>query len=287
MSYSLSLHPRQYNISCGDFLLSAVTLSSLPYAFRHWEQASQQPENRTWHRIAAVISAIPVLGALFGIIERIVHFVASILTSPSSLPSQKTSEKVFDPIVQLLGKERFDLLQRVEIPREKNEHFAKAIDRFAHTDAFKNQASIFIGEISDPYLTENQVFICKYTLFLTKEATKVEDFVWHDYFYIAWRTSSPEQEWKIYDTAPPDAVTLSVKDGATPNHSLQVGVMLLNNLPTISSDLPSLIRQQKKNFFSHATLKDRLPAFIQGSVQQKRSEERPSTDVLIFLGHVP
>ena len=72
MNYLLLTHERAYNLSFEDGLLSAATLlSGAPYAKRHWELSNRSEAHCLGHRIIAVLQALPVIGLLFCLIERI------------------------------------------------------------------------------------------------------------------------------------------------------------------------------------------------------------------------
>jgi O-acetyl-ADP-ribose deacetylase (regulator of RNase III) len=85
MSLSLETHTRAYGLSCNDCLLSLATgLSGAPYAKRHWE-LSHTSEHVWGHRIIAVLEAIPLFGALIGMIERIIVLVQNVLLKPKPI----------------------------------------------------------------------------------------------------------------------------------------------------------------------------------------------------------
>lgn len=72
MNYLLLTHERSYNLSFEDGLLSAATLlSGAPYAKRHWELSNRSAEHCLGHRVIAVLQALPIIGLLFSLIERI------------------------------------------------------------------------------------------------------------------------------------------------------------------------------------------------------------------------
>lgn len=80
MSFGLNPHYAAYEISRGGFALSLATLTSAVYAQRHWALStsnngdpSESEHAIVWkHRIIAVLECIPVLGALTGLVERVI-----------------------------------------------------------------------------------------------------------------------------------------------------------------------------------------------------------------------
>lgn len=93
MCFTLKSHYRGYHLSCSDGLLSLVTgLSGAPYAKRHWNM-SQEPgsKNICGHRFFAVLEAIPVLGGLAALFERIVVCASNrCFNKPQHLHSNST-----------------------------------------------------------------------------------------------------------------------------------------------------------------------------------------------------
>jgi len=90
MNYLLSNHERAYNLSLNDGLLSVCTIfSGAPYAARHWDLSNRSPQHCLGHRVIAILQAIPVLGLLFSLIERIAAWflVAQPLEQPIPLPA--------------------------------------------------------------------------------------------------------------------------------------------------------------------------------------------------------
>lgn len=75
MNYLLTTHERAYSLSFNDGLLSIF--SGSPYARRHWELANRFPEHALGHRVIAVLQAIPVVGLLFCLIEKVAAFFLS------------------------------------------------------------------------------------------------------------------------------------------------------------------------------------------------------------------
>lgn len=76
MNYTLTSTDRGYNISFYDGFISAITaFSGAPYSARHWDLSiTCKPEHRFGHRVIAAVQFIPVVGALAGLIERIVVY---------------------------------------------------------------------------------------------------------------------------------------------------------------------------------------------------------------------
>lgn len=76
MNYSLKMHEQKYDLSSYDILLSTCTgLSGAPYARRHWELAEKDAsETCLGHRIIAVFEAIPLIGGIAALLERIATF---------------------------------------------------------------------------------------------------------------------------------------------------------------------------------------------------------------------
>lgn len=69
---SLENHNKQYHLNAKEGALTAFTLSGAPYAKRHWQLAKGESTSRKWgHRIIAVIEAIPILGGIAALIDRI------------------------------------------------------------------------------------------------------------------------------------------------------------------------------------------------------------------------
>lgn len=92
MLYELSLnaHPLKYSTTGISFLeaLPVVVLSAFPYAQRHYQLSNQADCKHVWgHRTLAVLEALPVVGVLFGLIERIVAFVGKVFHKE---PAQET-----------------------------------------------------------------------------------------------------------------------------------------------------------------------------------------------------
>jgi hypothetical protein len=71
MGFYLHEHPKGYAFTGKDVLFSCVTgLSGISYAKRHWE-LSQNASNKLGHRIVAIVEALPVIGAIAAVIEKI------------------------------------------------------------------------------------------------------------------------------------------------------------------------------------------------------------------------
>lgn len=85
MNCSLTSHERNYNISLADGFLSTITLfSGAPYSKRHWDLSNKS--TACWgHRVIAVLEAIPVIGGLAALIERITVLVYHTF-NPSEVP---------------------------------------------------------------------------------------------------------------------------------------------------------------------------------------------------------
>jgi len=66
-SPSLNNHPREYHLSASDCLLSVLTLSSITYAKRHYELSKKSHG----HGCLIVLNALPVIGLITGLCERI------------------------------------------------------------------------------------------------------------------------------------------------------------------------------------------------------------------------
>lgn len=90
---SLENHSRQYSISLNDALLSVVTgLSGAPYAQRHWELSNKPECTCVWgHRTLAALEAIPVIGGLAALIERIVSWANTTFFANASPPPAPTA----------------------------------------------------------------------------------------------------------------------------------------------------------------------------------------------------
>jgi inorganic pyrophosphatase/exopolyphosphatase len=77
--FTLAKHGRTYQLSCQDKGISGVILlTASPYSFRHFDCAKEYKAGsfpNISHKVIAVVEAIPVVGALCGLIERIAHFV--------------------------------------------------------------------------------------------------------------------------------------------------------------------------------------------------------------------
>jgi hypothetical protein len=76
----------------------------------------------------------------------------------------------------------------------------KTIEDYRHSDAFKNEPSIFRLRIKNENGLSSEVMIIKYTLFVPKEAKLQEnDFVWHDYMSIQRNNSKHQLVNRIVD----------------------------------------------------------------------------------------
>lgn len=72
----LDTHHRKYNLSTSELLLSLATVSGAAYAKRHWELSQNISSTCVWgHRIIAAVEALPVLGALAALIEKLTFLV--------------------------------------------------------------------------------------------------------------------------------------------------------------------------------------------------------------------
>lgn len=76
MSCFLDSHKEKYNFTLGNSLFSVVTgLSGAVYSKRHFEISQNQGMSVWGHRTIAVLEALPVLGGLTALLERIAFFV--------------------------------------------------------------------------------------------------------------------------------------------------------------------------------------------------------------------
>src|SRR5690349_4610889 len=74
---SLYLHPRRYRLSCFDCFLSVCGgLSGLPFAYRHWTIGETLgPFDPITHTVIAIVEAIPLVGAIAALVERVVFAI--------------------------------------------------------------------------------------------------------------------------------------------------------------------------------------------------------------------
>jgi hypothetical protein len=71
----------------------AITVSAAPYAYRHWALRNENSGSHYWrHIILAIVEAIPGIGALAGLIERIVVAIRSCFSSFSSAERESQRE---------------------------------------------------------------------------------------------------------------------------------------------------------------------------------------------------
>jgi serine/threonine protein phosphatase PrpC len=69
MYYTLTNHPNGYHLSRNECLLSLGLGIGLPYTKRHWELSQK---GHVWgHRVIAVLEAIPLIGILAALLERV------------------------------------------------------------------------------------------------------------------------------------------------------------------------------------------------------------------------
>lgn len=100
MGYSLNAAERGYNIGWYEGCLSFGTgLSGLPYSIRHWELSKKEGESRYafGHKVIAAFEAIPVLGGLMALIERLVAFVCDKIFCVNNFPVSTSIPKVVPP----------------------------------------------------------------------------------------------------------------------------------------------------------------------------------------------
>lgn len=96
MSYSIQSHVKGYDLSFGEAMLTAFTLTGAPYAMRHGELSEQQEyaEYKVGHKVLMVVQCIPGVGLLAALVERIVVYVASLFkqneneVKPNELPNE-------------------------------------------------------------------------------------------------------------------------------------------------------------------------------------------------------
>lgn len=74
MNYLLFSHEKSYHLAASEMLPGLLSLSAIPYAYRHLELAQASPQHCLGHRVIAVLECIPVAGLLFAVIERIVAY---------------------------------------------------------------------------------------------------------------------------------------------------------------------------------------------------------------------
>lgn len=107
MNYLLSNHERAYNLSFNEGLLALGTgLSAAPYAVRHWELSNRSAEHCLGHRIIAVLQAIPVIGLLFALIERVVSWF--LRTAPLVVAPQQIANELIQK-VNLQNARQYDM----------------------------------------------------------------------------------------------------------------------------------------------------------------------------------
>lgn len=97
---------QDYSVTASSALVSICTgLTGAQYARRHWQLSNIYHEHCLGHRVIAILEAIPVLGALAALIERIVAYINFhkdiVLEAPScsswtprQLPIAKAEEKM-------------------------------------------------------------------------------------------------------------------------------------------------------------------------------------------------
>ena len=89
-----------YQVTCSDFLTPPLLIGCVgfPWAKQHWELAEKEPSSSLGHKVIACFEALPVIGGLFVLIERIVAAVASYWqTQPSSVSHPIETAEVGTP----------------------------------------------------------------------------------------------------------------------------------------------------------------------------------------------
>lgn len=72
----LDAHTEGYNISLKELALSSFSISGIVYSKRHWELSMTCNSRTCWgHRTIAILEAIPLMGGLVALIERIAIFI--------------------------------------------------------------------------------------------------------------------------------------------------------------------------------------------------------------------
>jgi hypothetical protein len=108
MNYTLTNTNKGYGISSCDALISLGTgFSGIPYAKRHWELSNRcDASYRLGHRVIAVFEAIPLLGGLAALIERVIVYVCNhcFKSTQNASLTTKRSSKILDPASIHTGK---------------------------------------------------------------------------------------------------------------------------------------------------------------------------------------
>ncbi len=101
MGYSLTAVDRGYSISFCDAFTSVITgLSGLPYSLRHWELSTKcEAKHSLGHKAIAVLEALPVLGGLAALIERIVVFIYNKFFNSNPLPAKGNPTSRVTPLL--------------------------------------------------------------------------------------------------------------------------------------------------------------------------------------------
>ncbi len=84
-----------YQVSCSEFVTPTTLIGcvGLPWAKRHWQLAKTDAPRSLGHRVIACLEALPVIGGIVVLIERIIAAIASRWQSPSSV-SRSSVNKV-------------------------------------------------------------------------------------------------------------------------------------------------------------------------------------------------
>ncbi len=79
MDLSIESHNRKYNLSfCDIALFFGTGFSGISYAKRHWDLSERGGTLQIWgHRIVAIMEALPLIGGLVALIERLVFDIIS------------------------------------------------------------------------------------------------------------------------------------------------------------------------------------------------------------------
>lgn len=91
LNYTLNTHPRGYRLTFGEQLKLISGVCS-PYAQRHRELAKIEASHRMGHKWVSRLESIPLLGAVAGVIERIVVYIFN------QFAAHKTDSRIKKPV---------------------------------------------------------------------------------------------------------------------------------------------------------------------------------------------
>lgn len=141
MNYTLTNTPNGYNLSIYDVLASLASgLSGIPYAKKHWDLSNHcNPQYRLGHKMISCVQAIPVLGALAAISERITvyiynHFFNNKPTTTKEKPFTPDIEKAAKSVKMMHPKEIPNISVKLKSHTITNELDEKAFTKYLFSD---------------------------------------------------------------------------------------------------------------------------------------------------------